>query len=471
MSKVLKTSRRQKAQLDTFLRGFAREEDGMVTILACFFIVMMVLVGGIGVDLMRNEMERVRIQNISDRAVLAAADLDQENDPEEVVRDYFAKSSPLAEVNNVYVEEGLNFRTVRVDANSRTPTRFMRFLGTDELPVPGESAAEERINKVEISLVLDISGSMADGNKMPELKQAAGVFIDTVLRDETEDQVSVTLIPYSEHVNAGPLLMDELNVDTQHNYSHCIEFDNSDFGSVRLNRGKWYDQMQHFQWNYDGSNNRRDDTVCPRYSYERIVPFSQDADHLKNQINQFQPRAGTSIFIGMKWAVGMLDPDFNAITTSLVGSGDVDGIFSARPESYQDSDTLKTVILMTDGQHDRSWRIEDRYYNSNSEVVHWNRYNLNWYLSRYVHWSYHDRFHYQKYDAATGDQLLYNLCNAAKEKKVVIWTIGFEVQPHGADVMRNCASSPSHFFEVEGVEITEAFEAIARQINQLRLIQ
>ena len=39
------------------------------------------------------------------------------------------------------------------------------------------------------------------------------------------------------------------------------------------------------------------------------------------------------------------------------------------------------------------------------------------------------------------------------------------------NVMRDCASSPSHFFRVEGVEIEDAFEAIARQINQLRLTQ
>jgi hypothetical protein len=37
--------------------------------------------------------------------------------------------------------------------------------------------------------------------------------------------------------------------------------------------------------------------------------------------------------------------------------------------------------------------------------------------------------------------------------------------------MQDCASSPSHFFRVEGVELSEAFRAIARQINQLRLTQ
>ena len=73
--------------------------------------------------------------------------------------------------------------------------------------------------------------------------------------------------------------------------------------------------------------------------------------------------------------------------------------------------------------------------------------------------------------AATGDSLLNSICTAAKHQGVLIWSIGFEVTDHGAAVMRNCASSPSHFFRVEGVEISEAFKAIARQINQLRLTQ
>jgi len=56
------------------LTRFAREDDGLVTILALFMIMMMIAVGGIQLDFMRHEMERSRLQAVSDRAVLAAAD-------------------------------------------------------------------------------------------------------------------------------------------------------------------------------------------------------------------------------------------------------------------------------------------------------------------------------------------------------------------------------------------------------------
>ena len=71
------------------------------------------------------------------------------------------------------------------------------------------------------------------------------------------------------------------------------------------------------------------------------------------------------------------------------------------------------IVLMTDGQHDRSFRIRDWAYNSESEYAHWDRYNLWYYLSRYVNsWDRGD-FYYQKYDAGTGDTLLSNICTAA----------------------------------------------------------
>ncbi|MFT6447486.1 hypothetical protein IT972_11660 [Sulfitobacter sp. B30-2] len=453
------------------LTRFAREDDGLVTILALFMIMMMIAVGGIQLDFMRHEMERSRLQAVSDRAVLAAADLDQMRDPKTVVEDYFAKSGMTEFLSNVVVDDGLNFRTVTVDASKDMDTQFIGRFGFPTLEVPAHSQAEERVAKVEISLVLDISGSMATNNRLGEVQNAADIFLDTVLKDENQDLISVSLVPYSEQVNAGPLIMDRMNVNRKHDYSHCIDFDNGDFDSIAMNSSTRYNQMQHFQWNYDGRNNYRDDTVCPRYDYERITPFSQNKRTLKNQIDDLVPRAGTSIFLGMKWAAAMLDPAFRDINNSLVNAGYVDREFYNRPASYTDSETLKTVILMTDGANDNSYRIRSNYYDSDSEYVHWNKYNLWWYLRREVDSRYWGYFYYHKYNKTLGNTLLSNICDAAKAKRIVIWSIGFEVDDEDVPAMQDCASSPSHFFRVEGVELSEAFRAIARQINQLRLTQ
>ncbi|MEH6646512.1 Tad domain-containing protein [Sulfitobacter sp.] len=452
-----------------YLRRYVQEEDGFVTLLAVLIIGLLVLIAGISFDMQRNEMERVRIQNTADRAVLAAADLDQTLTPTEVVQDYFDKAGVPQGANTVVVDEGLNYRTVSVDTDGVTATNFMSMLGIDELPVRSFAEAEERVNNVEISLVLDISGSMGWNNKMTNLRDAAGIFVDTVINPSTEDLVSISIVPYSENVSAGPEIMNALNVNRVHDYSSCVEFEESDFSKTTISATQQYEQVQHFYWGSSYSNNRSN-PVCLYGADESIVAFSQDTTELKRKIGKLEPRGNTSIFLGMKWAAALLDPEFRTVNEELAMNNVTDPDFIDRPAAFSDHETLKTVILMTDGENTSSFRIPSQYYANYSHRAHWNRYNLDYYIRYY--WSGHSSdLKYTKYWNSYGDSLLSSVCDAAKEKKIVIWSIGFEVSDHGANVMRDCASSPSHFFRVEGVEIKEAFKAIARQINQLRLTQ
>ncbi|MFC6637600.1 Tad domain-containing protein [Sulfitobacter sediminilitoris] len=456
----------------------------MVTIFAFFMVFCMMMIGGIGVDMMRHEMERTRIQAVADRAVLAAADLDQTLDPEFVVRDYFTKSGIGDFVSQVDVDEGLNYRTVTVDASTDVNTMFMDYLGRQTLHVPGISTAEEKVNKVEISLVLDISGSMRRNNKMPHLKDAASVFLDTVLKSDNQDLISVSIVPYTAQVNAGGNIFSMMDVNQKHIWSYCIDFTDADFNNTAVYAGnnfggEPYEHMQHFDAGYywNGRDNGSDNIGnpgCPKRDFETVFAFSQDIEVLKARINQFEPRANTAIHLGMKWGVAMLDPAWNAFNQALP---EVDPVFRDRPAAFPDpsnpssSETLKTVILMTDGENVTTQRISDSYYRNSSHARHWSNYPLNWYLSHYVRSSDRSNWKYSKYSPSKADSLLSNICDAAKNKNIIIWSIGFEVTDHGANVMRDCASSPSHFFRVEGVEITDAFSSIARQINQLRLTQ
>jgi Flp pilus assembly protein TadG len=450
-------------------RRFAREDDGVMTYFSFMMLFMMLIIGGIGVDLMHNEMQRTKLQATVDRAVLAAADLDQELDPSEVVNDYFTKAGVEEFLSEVNVNEGLNFRTVEAVASSSTETRFMKFMGVDELPVPAVGTAEEKVSNVEISMVLDISGSMSQNNKMANLRDAANTFIDEVLKPSSANLISINLVPYTAQVNVGEDIFEELAAERLHPYSSCVDFDASDFTSPTISLSKEYDHMQHFEagwnWSFPIGN-----PGCPQQAYEEVTAYSQSPVTLKQQVGQFTPRANTSIHLGMKWGVAMLDPSFRPITQALNSSGKVDAAFSSRPVSHSDTDTLKTIILMTDGQNVDTYRIQPWYYANASHRTHWSRYPLFWYLNNYVGGSW-SNWYYTKYSASSADGMLDNICNAAKDKGIVVWSVGFEVTNYSASVMQDCASSPSHFFRVEGVEIEEAFQAIAKQINQLRLTQ
>ena len=198
----------------------------------------------------------------------------------------------------------------------------------------------------------------------------------------------MNFIPDSEHVNVGPEIMDELNVNKLHNYSHCIEFDNSDFGYASINKSKTYQQMQHVQWNTYSiesgttsiesgtTQNTRYDTVCPRHNYERVTAMSQNVSALINQIKSLKPRAGTQIFLWMKWGAAMLDPSFQTINVRLAQINKADGNFSARPAAYTDSKTLKTIVLMTDGENSSTQRINSQVYKNSSHYAHWDNYNF-----------------------------------------------------------------------------------------------
>lgn len=69
------------------------------------------------------------------------------------------------------------------------------------------------------------------------------------------------------------------------------------------------------------------------------------------------------------------------------------------------------------------------------------------------------------------DARLSTICGAARDADITVFAIGFEAPDEGQAAMRDCASSPAHYFPVEGLEISDAFQAIARTINQLRLTQ
>jgi hypothetical protein len=83
-------------------------------------------------------------------------------------------------------------------------------------------------------------------------------------------------------------------------------------------------------------------------------------------------------------------------------------------------------------------------------------------------------FHEGAYSHIAGvekDNRLDAICTQAKTDNIRIYAIGFEVTDYSASVMQNCASTPSHFFRVDGLSIADAFASIANDISKLRLTQ
>ncbi len=539
MQNAIKKGQVRSDRLKT--ESFCRGESGSMIIFGLMIFVLMLMVGGMAVDLARYEAQRSRLQSTLDRAVLAAASLDQPLTPSAVVVDYFTREGLGAYIDatDVEVVNTLTARQVTATADQQVSHMFLtpliRLVNTwflnDTTTIPPMTAvaagtAEESASRTEISLVVDVSGSMAwdssSGNsKISELRDAAIEFVnimqcnpsdpsDTVNCTIDPDTVSISLIPYAEYVQAGEAILDELNVTSEQTTSSCLYFEEETFTTVALDLSATYQRVAHFDpWRSRYSTPYR--WACRIQNLTPILPFENEPADLRTVINNLDAGSYTSIDMGVKWGAAMLDPAFRPVVQGLVNSGNVNAAFNDRPFSYTENGIKKVLVVMTDGVNTTQNYLYDGFRDGPSGVwynSYYDEYSI--YRASYDQYYWTDHGHYHDhpqgdYENGTAVQLTFQelwqqvtmdwydywwwlpspgssegrdfknarldeICSATKDQNITIFAIGFEVTEESAAVMENCASSPAHFFDVEGADLTDAFASIARAISALRLV-
>ncbi|MDW3222453.1 MAG: TadE/TadG family type IV pilus assembly protein [Paracoccaceae bacterium] len=569
---------RSESVVRTHLNRFSREEDGVLTIFTIFMMFMLLMVCGIAVDLMRNEMERVKVQNTLDRAILAAADLQQTLDPDVVVTDYFEKAGIEEYLGDITVTPGNNlptnyFRTVTASARARTASPYMAMTGVDDLPLYVSGMAEEVVSNLEISLVLDVSGSMNTNSRLVNLKVAAKDFVDQIVNNSLDGRMAISIIPYATQVSIPDNVANVFELEGTNAHSNCINFAASDFSTAGMRVPSSeagapavlaYERTMHFDpWTYRSALSQGDgrysephqlvsSPVCEADSKREIMVLQKDRDVLKNYIQALTARGNTSIDVGMKWGTALLDPSLQPLVDDLIADGTVSVKFDARPAPHNSDEYLKVIVLMTDGENTSQYFIEDGYragqtdiwwnaqeetyssYDEDNERFYYSRhfdtngdgdvrngdrwgrapygcdnpsnsrdeedwdcspdaseggaYNISFpslwahtpikenYYQNYSAWQSGaaNRWYYNVFDSVgsgTKNNRTDDICARAKESGIVVFAIGFEAPENGQTVLKNCASSASHYFDVDGLEIADAFTAIAHEITQLRLTQ
>jgi Flp pilus assembly protein TadG len=95
--------------------------------------------------------------------------------------------------------------TVAVSGTGKVNTTFASLLGTNVLDIAANSEVSWGFKRIELAMALDNTGSMADKNKMVELKKAAKGLIDTLAKAaQKKDDVRIAIIPFATDVNVGP---------------------------------------------------------------------------------------------------------------------------------------------------------------------------------------------------------------------------------------------------------------------------
>ena len=445
-----------KDELRSRLFRYRRDEDGAILIFGLIVFVIMLMVGGIAVDMMRYESERVRLQGTADRAVLAAAMMrDNPNNPnqptpEDVLRSYFEAEGLAAYIEGegrLFVDDGetSGFREVAVAPRANLNTTFMRLSGVDQLDMNLLAAASEGIveQKIEIAMVLDVSGSMAfdavnnvlipqDEPRMDALHQAATDFATAMLTDNENGRVALSIAPYSTEVVMPPTTLSFFNnlsdpVSGNMTNAFCIDFDTWNSVTDSINAPMT-------RRNCDLRSNT--DTLITDMP---IRPFLNDVDDAVQYINTLWANWGTSIDLGVRTGALFLDPSINPIVDHLIDSNQVDSDYADHPLPWDDPTVFKALVLMTDGEN-CCYHVGDPATRKPSRAIQ---------------------------DADT-----IAVCDALKEQGVTIYAVAFEAPPGGVSLMEECASSVGgHFFNSSSDDLVNTFNAIATHIavQSLRL--
>ena len=389
------------------LRDFRDDERGAMAIFMMMVFFLMLVFGGIAVDYMRFEIRRVALQQTMDRAALAAANLENTRNPQDVVNDYWAKAKlgeglVKAEYSTpiVTVLEGQNNSSkqvsIRADVRSYNYFMGMGFMPVDYLEGPALTKAVQGASQVEVMLVLDITGSMESllpndtKKKITGLIEAATLFVNEVKDNDDLNQVSVGIVPYNTQVNLGPTLRakyNATNIPTVNGVanagipnSNCLEVPttttffqqtsiptdlalpmsvladidtsttrDSNYYAWNTSRGTLTD------WNTSAG---RDIYMCAPRAYSEVLLPTMNKTAMLNKISSLKGAGRTSIMMGMRWGVALLDESARPIYADL-RSGEA--AMAGRPANNSDPETRKIIVLMTDGDHVATPVIRDPY--------------------------------------------------------------------------------------------------------------
>lgn len=440
-------------------------------LLALFIFFAILMISGIAVDFMRFESNRMRVQATADRAVLAAATLRETGgDREELVEDYFDAAGLSEYLVEVQDNSSLNSGDVAVRIRPGIDTLFFRWVGTDELSSPAISRAREEVTNIEISLVIDISGSMRfhDSEGMPRitrLRSAAKGFIDQIFPENHTDTTTVSIIPYAGTVNPGREVFELLGGTAWHDYSSCPDIPRSAFGTTSLPDVGSMPQTPNFMhwpialgmdWGW-----------CPNEA-NSILYHSSDPDDLRQFLTDVRMHDGTGTHYGLRWGASLLDPSSRWLTEALADSGTIESMHDNRPAPWDDEDTMKVVVLMTDGKitaQQRPKRAGEGIYGRDGILPDEDEAEL-METSHMESWSGNRRERITRRSENATD--FESTCDLLKAEGVIIYTIAFETDDDGRAEMQDCASS-SNYFDARGRELEGAFNAIANDILLLRL--
>jgi len=507
------------------LRRFLRSTGGNVATIFAIALMPISVMGGGAIDFAQAMNARGRLAEALDAAALAVGSQPNlsRQDAEQMALDYIEANYPAREVGSVHsisVNIDSDSGTVRISGQSRVDTTLLGIMGMDYINVDWTSEVRRAQQNLELVMVLDNTGSMS-GSKIRSLRDSADLLTGILFDGAQEpDDVQIGLVPFAATVNVGrqferawwldpnaespihaqwaggpqeietctgrgrrrtcttetitPNAWELFDTLRNTNWNGCVEarsipMDIEDIAPDRANPETLFlpffapdePDNSNFRNNYLNDDLRNGGVLerllnLSKYDNGRpsgggpnegctttpVTPMTNNRRTVEDAISDMGASGNTNIPNGVGWGIRLLSPQ-EPFTEGT---------------AYGDRRTIKAMVILTDGDNVLSGH--------NSALM--SRYNAYGYIADGrlgIRTSSSGRLS----DAL--DDRTAAACRYAREQGIRVYTITFLVNNSTTrNLMRDCASNPSLYFDSPSSEALEnAFEVIAGDLSNLRI--
>lgn len=434
-------------RFQNLLNRFKDNERGSIAIVFALSLVALIGITGLAVDASRAYSVSGRIGSVLDSAGLAGAkllerDSASDNDIRDAAQAYFRVHADRKVLDGL---EYRNFTTIIDRPNNKVvtrvevklPTLFAQVLGIPEFEFNRDSTVVLNTQKIELAMVLDITGSMNDNGKLPAMKAAATSLIDDLMSGSTtEDSIRIAVAPFSASVNAGALANRVSASPAVTTCGSSFDFDYRCRTTAGLDVDTCVIERVNSQAFTDAAPVGADilpavpstpygNYSCPPSTVIPLLGKSQ-VNTLKSTINGYVALGATAGHIGTAWGWYLLSPNWASVLPS-----------ASAPKPYNQSDVSKYVIFLTDGIFNTSFK-------SGSATDPTTQMNES--FSQFQ-----------------------SLCSAMKAKGITVYTIALDLLDSRALAELATCGGGNSYTAANGSELNAVFKNIVKQLNTLRV--
>ncbi|MCX2724846.1 Tad domain-containing protein [Roseibium salinum] len=445
-------------RLRSLFRDLVQDKSASILPLFGLTVVLLVVMGGLAVDISRAVSAREKLSYALDAAALSlAAELSSSLMTDKEIKEALSDSMKANLGNAEFLDEALKNLTHTVDpengqvsvSSSASLENYFLDIGGFGKEAMGPEAftfgtsAQATFSRydVELAMVLDVTGSMA--SHVESLKKAAWSALNILIPKDTseaESKVRISMIPYSEGVNLGEFA-NKVAQGAQ-GTQNCV--------TERLGAAQFTDDPYDYDSENENSYFGGGSKGCA--PSPQLEPLTAKRNKIDAAIGKLTTSGGTAGQTGIAWGWYTLSPKWADLWPK-----------ASVPASYDDEKILKFAIIMTDGDFNRYYykesltkkQCQDRWY-----ITETCKNGTNEYWRPDSSWGYWGE----------SSQRAMELCSGMKAEGIKVYSIFFGPYKYNpVKVMENCASENGYYYANSEEELIQAFGNIAKKIQAIHL--